>query len=160
MDLMIRIYLDRAGNEMFAAGALKRLSEEERAKRDFDIPPDMTFYSSVISHAYYAIFYAAKALLLAKGIRTSSPEIHKKTYEAFKKELVETGILDVKLLEIYREIAVRADALLEIFKEEKGKRGRFTYATISQANIIAAEDSLRNAKFFVANIGKVIEKGL
>ncbi|MBU2639030.1 MAG: HEPN domain-containing protein [Nanoarchaeota archaeon] len=137
---------------------MKRLSENEEAKKEFDIPPGITFYSSVISHAYYAIFYAVKALLLAKGIKTSSPEIHKKTYGAFKTEFVDTGILDVKLLKIYREMIVRADTLLEIFKEEKGKRGRFTYATIPQANINPAEESLKNARFFVANMGKVIDK--
>ena len=157
MDLMIRIYLERAENETLASKSLKRLSEDEEAKKEFSIPPDTTFYSSVISHAYYAIFYATKALLLAKGIKTSSPEIHKKTYEEFKREFVDTGILDVKLLKIYSEMIVRADTLLEIFKEEKGKRGHFTYATIPQANINPAEESLKNAKFFVANIGKVID---
>ena len=52
---------------------------------------------------------------------------------------------------------IRADALLEIFKYEKGKRGRFTYNTISHANKEPAEDSLKNAKFFLSNIRKVIE---
>lgn len=158
MDSMIRIYLERAKNEILASKSLKMLSENAEAKKEFDIPPDTTFYSSVISHSYYAIFYAAKALLLLKGIKTSSPEIHKKTYEEFKKEFVDTGILDVKLLEIYKEMIVRADTLLEIFKEEKGKRGHFTYATIPQANISPAEESLKNAKFFVANVEKVIDK--
>ena len=66
MDLMIRIYLERAENEILASKSLKRLSEDEEAKKEFSIPPDTTFYSSVISHAFYAIFYATKALLLAK----------------------------------------------------------------------------------------------
>ena len=157
MDLMIKNYLDRAENELVLSASIKRLSDESEAKEYFNISQDLTFYSSVISHAYYSIFYSAKAILLTKGIKTSSPEIHKKTFEEFKKNFVETGILDVKLLEIYRKMVVRADELLGMFKDEKWKRGNFTYHTIPQANKEPAEDSLNNAKFFVSHILKVIE---
>jgi uncharacterized protein (UPF0332 family) len=158
MDTMVRILLRRAENELMAAEALKRLSEEKKAKDFMGMPESTTFYSSVISHSYYAIFYAAKAMLLTKGIRTSSPEIHKKTFEEFKKNFVDTGVLDVKLLEIYRVMAVRADDLLEIFRDERWKRGNFTYHTIPQANREPAEDSVKNAKVFVSNILKVLER--
>ena len=121
------------------------------------IQKDMTFYSAVISHSYYSIFYCAKAMLLAKGITTFSPDLHKKTLDAFKEHLVDTGILDVKLLEIYQKLVVRADELLGIFKEEKQKRGDFTYKTIPQANQEPAEDSIKNAQIFVSNIRKIIE---
>ena len=157
MDSMVRIFLDRANNEIFAAESLKKLSEGERQKIEFNLPENVTFYSSVISHSYYSIFYAAKALLLLKNIRTSSPEIHRKTLEEFNKNFVKTGILDVKLLQIYQKMIIRADDLLEIFAKEKGNRGRFTYNTIPQANKEPAEDSLKNAKIFLANITKVIE---
>ena len=157
MDLMIKIYLERAENEIAAAEALKRISDEIDAKQYLGINDKMTFYSSVISHSYYAIFYSAKAILLTKGIKTSLPNVHKKTLDEFKKHFVDAGILDVGLLKIYNSMIIRADALLEIFKYEKGKRGRFTYNTISQANKEPAEDSLKNAKFFLSNIRKVIE---
>ncbi len=101
MDTKTNLFLERADNELMVADALKRLSEEKGAKDYFGIDKDITFYSSVISHSYYAIFYAAKALLLTKNIPTSSPEVHKKTFNAFKEHFVDTGILDVKLLEIY-----------------------------------------------------------
>lgn len=158
MDSMVEIFLDRAGNELLAAESLKKLSDEEKAKEEFHISERTTFYSSVISHSYYAIFYAAKAMLLSKGITTSGPEIHRKTLEEFKKNLVDTGLLDVKLLEIYRKVVVRADDLLEIFRGEKWKRGVFTYNTIPQANREPAEDSLKNAKTFVSNIIKAIQR--
>ncbi|MBU2637776.1 MAG: HEPN domain-containing protein [Nanoarchaeota archaeon] len=158
MDSMDEIYIERANNELLAAYSLKKLSEEPDAKKIFNIPLDTTFFSSVISHSYYAIFYAAKSILLTKGIKTVSPEIHRKTLEAFKKYLVETGILDVKLLEIYKSIVIRADALFEIFKAEKKKRGDFTYTTIPQANKGFAEDSLKNAQIFVSNIEKTLRK--
>lgn len=158
MDLMAEIFIARANNELLAANSLKKLSEDSKSKIDFSLPSEITFYSSVISHSYYAIFYAAKAILLTNGIKTASPEIHRKTLDAFQKYLVETGILDVKLLEIYKTMAIRADGLLEIFKTEKRKRGDFTYTTIPQANKAPAEDSLKNAKLFVSNIQKVISK--
>ncbi len=59
-----------------------------------------TYYSSVISHAYYCIFYSAKAYLAKKGIKTEAPEEHKKTSNEFSK-LVFQGIIDKELLTIY-----------------------------------------------------------
>ena len=66
MDSMAEIYLERAGNELLAAESLKKLSEDEKAREEFSLPQSTTFYSSVISHSYYAIFYSAKAILLKK----------------------------------------------------------------------------------------------
>ena len=156
MDSMVSVLLKRSENELMIAEKLKRLSEEKEAKEFMEIPESVTFYSSVISHSYYAIFYSAKAILLTKNIKTSPPEVHRKTFEEFKRRFVDTGNLDVKLLEIYRKMIVRADKLLEIFRDEKWKRGNFTYNTIPQANREPAEDSLKNAKLFVSNIEKVI----
>ncbi len=158
MDSMVKIFLERADNEILAAESLKKLSEETNTKEKFELPSKITFYSAVISHSYYAIFYSAKAILLVKNIKTAVPEVHKKTFELFKTVLVDTGILDIKLLEIYKEIVVKADELLEIFREEKWKRGNFTYKTIPQANKEPAENSLNNAKTFVSNISKIINE--
>jgi len=47
---------------------------------------------------------------------------------------------------------------LGIFRKEKRKRVEFTYQTIPQANKEPAEDSLKNSKFFVSNIMKVIKE--
>lgn len=158
MDSMAEIYLERAGNELLASESLKKLSEDAKSREDFSLPQSTTFYSSVISHSYYAIFYSAKAILLTKGVKTSAPDVHKKTYEEFERVFVNTGILDMKLFEIYKKMVVRADALLQIFKDEKWKRGNFTYKTIPQANKEPADDSLKNAKIFVSNISKIIRK--
>ena len=157
MDSQVEIFLKRANNEILAAESLKRLSEETKYKKEFNIPQEATFYSAVISHSYYSIFYAAKAILLTKNIRTSSPNIHKKTYDLFDETFVKTRVLDKRLLQIYTDLVVKAGDLLEIFKDEKWKRGNFTYQVIAQANKVPAEDSLINAKLFVANISKVIE---
>jgi uncharacterized protein (UPF0332 family) len=158
MGSLTEIYLDRSNNEIMAAESLKRLSEKEEDKESFGLPDDISFYSSVISHSYYAIFYAAKALLLTKKIETKSPEVHRKTFDEFKKNFVDTKELDVSFLKIYKKMIVRADELLEIFKDEKWKRGHFTYQTIPQANKEPAEDSIKNSKFFVSNIMKAIKE--
>ena len=159
MDLMIKNYIERAGNEIVIAETLNKISIDLQTKQSFGIDDKTTFYSSVISHSYYAIFYIAKAILLTKNVKTDFPEVHKKTYEEFEKYFVKTGTLDVKLLKIYKEMIIKADYLLEIFKDLKINRGKFAYKTIPQANKEPAEKSLENAKTFVSNIIKVIENG-
>lgn len=80
---MADVLLKRADNELLIAEKLKVLSEDAEAKNVMKIPEKTTFYSAVISHSYYSIFYAAKAILLTRNIKTSSPEIHKKTLDEF-----------------------------------------------------------------------------
>ena len=66
MDLMIKNYLERAESEIILSASIKKLSDETEAKKFFDIEQQRTFYSAVISHAYYSIFNAAKAMLHKK----------------------------------------------------------------------------------------------
>ena len=112
----------------------------------------------ILWHSLYCIFYSAKATLATKNIKTAAPEIHKKTFDSFKKHFDDTGRIDAELLKIYRSMIIRADYLLEIFSMEKQKRGDFTYKTIPQANKKPAEESLRNAQTFATNIIKIVEK--
>lgn len=158
MDSLINIFLERAETELLLAKKIKLITENEEIKTILEIPSKKTFYSSVIGHAYYSIFYSAKAILLTKNIETKSPEVHKKTLNLFEKEFIKTGILDFKLLEIYKKTIIKADTLLEIFKEEKWKRGNFTYKTIPQANKEPAEESINNANIFIINIMNLVEK--
>ena len=158
MDSKVKIYLKRSENEFQLGRALIMLSTKESFKLELEINKEETFYSSAISHAYYSIFYAAKALLLTKGIETKSPEIHKKTFNKFKEIFIDSGILDVELLNIYKKLILRADLLLQIFKDEKWKRGHYTYHTIPQANKDPAEESVQNSRLFLNNIMKVIGK--
>ena len=158
MDSTVKIYLQRSLNEISISKLLLTVSDNNKKKQEFQIDDDMTFYSGAISHAYYSIFFIAKALLLTHKIKTEMPDVHKKTYEAFKNQFVDTGILDVDLLEIYRKMVVKADELLEIFKDEKWKRGHFTYQTIPQANKEPAEQSIKNALTFIKNIKMILEK--
>jgi uncharacterized protein (UPF0332 family) len=147
MDSKVEMYLKRARTEMDSATLLFEVSGSQ-ALNQFNIDPSDTFYSGVISHAYYSIFYCAKAMLLSKKIETSAPEVHRKTFDMFKEIFIDTGLLDKKLFEIYNEMIIKADTLLDIFKLEKKKRGNFTYNTIPQANKAPAQESIENAKTF------------
>ena len=159
MNSESELYLQRAENELAAAQVFFDISANPAIQKEqFKLEKEFTFYSSVINHSYYCIFYSAKAILIEIGIKTEAPEVHKKTLEAFEKYLVKTGKLDAELLRIYQKIMVRAEELLGIFSKEKGKRGKFTYQKLPQANQEPAKQSFDNALFFFKNINKVIRK--
>ncbi|HLC86707.1 MAG TPA: HEPN domain-containing protein [Candidatus Nanoarchaeia archaeon] len=157
MDLNYNLYTERANNEIKIAEIILVISKNKDTQVNlFKIEEPETYYSAVISHSYYCIFYSAKAYLAKKGIKTEAPEEHKKTYDEFKK-LVELGIVTKDLLKIYEEILVKAETLLGIFKTERKKRGAFTYQKLSQANLEPANKSLENAKTFFKSIKNLCE---
>ncbi|MBN1156092.1 hypothetical protein JXA85_00605 [Candidatus Woesearchaeota archaeon] len=123
-------------------------SNDIELKEKFNLGNEETSYGGAISHSCYAIFYSAKAMLLSKGITTDSPELYKKTFDAFKKTFIDTGLLDMELLLIYKELIVRAEVLLGICREEKKKRGNFTYNTIPRANRNLLKSQLRMQRRF------------
>jgi len=157
MDSEFKLYLKRAQNELNLARIIFKLSVETKIQVNiFKIEEEDSYFSSTISHAYYCIFYGAKAYLLTKGVKTKPPEEHRKAFEEFKK-FVEQGIVDVELLRIYEEMIIKADTLLHIFKHEKGKRGKFTYRKLPQANLDPAQESLDNAMNFFKHINLLCE---
>ncbi len=156
MDSEVSILLDRVENELLTARSLDKLSEDKDKASTFDLPKGTTFYSSVISHAYYSIFYCAKAYLLSKKIKLQSKQgQHQQVYFQFKK-LVKERIIEKELFKIYEELKIKADSLLEILHNEKEKRKTFTYETIPQANKQPAKDSINNAMEFISHIRKMI----
>ncbi len=150
------LFIERAENELELAKIIFSISNDRNIQENiFSIQKPITFFSAVISHSYYCIFYSAKAYLIGKGIRIKAPEEHKKTYEEFKK-FVEKGEIDVEVLKIYEQAMIKADTLLEIFRREKKKRGEFTYQKIPQANKKPAENSLKRARTFFKHIYNLI----
>jgi len=125
-------------------------------KEVLNIQANKTFFNDVISECYYAIFYCAKAYLLLEGIKTKSPNEHKRTYNKFKK-IVESKKLDRELAKVYDEESEKAEVLLKIFFNEKKNRGRFTYNINANANLPFAQQSIKNARFFVSTIKHLIE---
>ncbi len=59
------------------------------------------FYSVVINRAYYAIFYAASALLLTKGISRSK---HSGVISAFRKHFVKSGLVEAEYSHLYGDV--------------------------------------------------------
>lgn len=156
MDSDSKLYIDRAQNEINLSKMIMAISQSEKIQEEIFNMPNDTYYNAAISHAYYSIFYMTKAYLLTKGIITRAPEEHKKTYEEFE-SLVNKGEVDVELLRIYEQMIMRAEALPAIFRLEKGKRGRFTYKTLPQANIDPAKESVTNAEIFFKHVNKLCE---
>jgi len=156
MDFEYKLYLERAENELNLSIMIQKISNDKNMQLEIFKMKEDTYYSATISHAYYTIFYAAKAYLLLKEIKTKAPEEHKKTFEEFSK-FVQEGILDVELLKIYKSVLIKADTLLNIFEFEKGKRGKFTYKRIPQANEEPAQESINNAQIFFKHIFRLIE---
>ncbi|MBI4738841.1 HEPN domain-containing protein [Candidatus Woesearchaeota archaeon] len=156
MDFEHKVYFARAQNELNLSGMVQKISDDKKMQVEIFGMKEDTYYSAAISHAYYSIFYAAKTYLLLKGIKTSAPEEHKKTFEEFSK-LVDKGTVDIELLKIYQNMLMKADTLLHIFELEKCKRGKFTYRRIPEANQEPAQESINNAKVFFNNIFRLCE---
>lgn len=151
------LYIHRAENEIKLAEMIYVISEHPSMQKEiFKVNDPETYFSAVIAHCYYSIFYGAKAYLARKGITVFAPEEHKKAFDEFQR-FVESGELDVELLTIYQEALVRADSLLGIFNLEKKKRGEFTYRTMPQANKEPAKESIRNAKTFFKHMIAVLQ---
>lgn len=155
MDSLVKLYLERAENKLLLSKINFEISCSIEYKHFLKISSEKTFFNDVISDSYYGIFYAAKAFLLFKNIETKAPEEHKKTYQEFKR-LVLSGELDASLLYLYDAEITKAEALLNIFFQEKKKRGIFTYNVKSEANIPYAQESLNNSKKFVSLIKAIV----
>src|SRR3989304_4864260 len=107
MDSDTKLLLERAENELDLAKVIFILTENKNIQEGvFHLDKTQTFYSSVISHSYYCIFYSAKAYLTSKKVITKAPEEHKKTLEEFRK-FVETGVVDKELLVLYEDVLVK-----------------------------------------------------
>jgi uncharacterized protein (UPF0332 family) len=59
------------------------------------------FYSTAINRAYYAIFYAANALLATRGLARGK---HSMVLSVFRKEFVKTGLIAPEFSRIYGQV--------------------------------------------------------
>jgi uncharacterized protein (UPF0332 family) len=64
MDSDTKLYLQRAQNELKLAEIVMQISVYKDIQANIpEIDKPDTFFSSVITHSYYSIFYTAKAYL-------------------------------------------------------------------------------------------------
>ncbi len=59
---------------------------------------DSGFYASAVNRAYYAIFYAANAMLSTQGMARSK---HSGVISAFRQHFVKSGLIEAEFSDIY-----------------------------------------------------------
>ena len=77
------------------------VAEARRALEAAEINLQHSLYATALNLAYYAIFYAASALLLTKGITRSK---HSGVISAFRQYFVKPGLMETEYSRIYGKV--------------------------------------------------------
>ncbi len=121
----IRLYLDRAHRDLQAAESNIRQG----------------FYGVALSRAYYAMFYAANALLASKGISRSK---HSGVLSAFGEHFIKSGLIE----QDYAKMLSHAfDSRLDS-----------NYDVVFEADEALAEDVLQDARRFVERVERYLRE--
>lgn len=155
--IQVHLKWQKAVNDLLLAEGLLRISTESKLKKALGFPDEATFFNWVVVSAYYSIFHATQALLGLKKIKIEGRR-HYATMVAFARHFVISNELAEELYLIYEDSEAKARELLDIFEEEKGKRGLFQYNRLSRHNIEPAGESLENARKFLEAIQEVLSR--
>lgn len=147
----------KATNDLSLAKGLLKISTDNKLKEILGYPENTTFFDWIIVCSYYSIFHAAQSLLGIKGVKIID-RLHHATLISFAKHFIVSNELAEELFLIYEDTESKAAELLEIFEEEKGKRGLFQYHRLSRNNLEPAEKSIKNAKMFLEAVQEVLRK--
>lgn len=98
------------------------------------------FYESSVNRSYYAVFYAASALLSTKG---KSMGRHAGVISAFRQDFVKTGSFDVDLSDIYGRLL--------------DHRNVSDYDLLAVIDRKQAESDLKDSKKFVDAVEKWLQ---
>jgi uncharacterized protein (UPF0332 family) len=135
---------------------------------------DFESYLWVIVTSYYAMFYAATALLASQGTRATGQIVHKVTGDALIHFFVPNNKL-AKLLEEYEEAEAvgleligreqlmksmqkKADELVVAYESERKKRSKFQYDIGVEAKRGYAQTSLDKSRTFVFEVNKILKR--
>lgn len=99
------------------------------------------FYTSAINRAYYAVFYAANALLVTKGLSQGK---HSGVISSFRQHFIKTGLIAPEYSKIYGH-------LME-------DRHESDYELESPVDRQDAESDLSNAESFVHEIQRWLKQ--
>ncbi len=102
---------------------------------------DNDFYAAAVNRAYYAIFYAANALLATRKLARSK---HSGVLAAFRQHFIKTGILPAKLSDIYGQVM-----------EDRHEGDYEILAALTKED---AESDLRQAERFVEEVKSWLRK--
>ncbi len=158
-----RFYRKQADLSVIAADLLYTISTDRRAKEFHKLPDEYECFLWVINPAYYAMFYAAQALLAARGVRIRTRQgVHKKTAHALMHFCVRSGFIAKELYAKFSQGQDEAAQLLSIedcqekarqlaaaYSHEASKRSTLTYETTEEVRMRHALTSLRRAKEFL-----------
>ena len=99
------------------------------------------FFGSAINRAYYAIFYAASALLATQGLARSK---HSGVIAAFREHFVKPGLIEVEYSDIYGRVM--------------DNRRVSDYEIEIPAEAEAAEKDLSDAQRFVERVEQLLQR--
>lgn len=118
-----------------------RLSNAEEKFRSARILLENSQFKDSVSRSYYAMFSVARALLVTRNLNSTK---HSGIISLFNQHFVKTGLID----RAYGKILMNAREI-----REKGDYGDFYLVSKKDA-----ETQLKNAKIFIEEIRRVIEK--
>lgn len=115
----------------------------EQALNTAQVNLDVGDFRAAVNRAYYAIFYAASAMLLTQGIERRK---HSGVISAFREHFVKPGLVEAEYSSVYGEtLVVREDA---------------DYAVEIPIDSDMAETAVHQARHFVQRMREyLVEKG-
>lgn len=169
----VGFFMTNAESSLRTASVLQQISDEDSLKETLKVGSNFESYLWVIVSSYYAMFYAATAILAKQGIKVSGQIVHKVTADALIHFFASNEKL-AKLLEQYEEAQTvgleligreelmkkmqkKADELIISYEGERKKRSKFQYDIGVQAKRGYAQTSLERARTFVFEINKLIK---
>lgn len=163
----VDFFIKNADDSIDSAKALFELSTNSQKQESFGF----TSFNGllwVVNASYYSMFYLARALLEASGIKIKADiSIHAATFDAVIYYFYLTGTLQKEFLEDFIEAKndaaeilgkQKADELMEDYLFEKKKRGAFTYDMGTVLVQSKAKTSLERAQKFRRELKKILEK--
>jgi uncharacterized protein (UPF0332 family) len=129
-------------DEVTRKEALLYIENADKALNVAQLNLDNDFYAAAINRAYYAIFYAANALLATKKLARSK---HSGVLSAFRQHFIKTGLLASELSEIYGQIL--------------DDRHEGDYEIITATSKEDAEFDVNQARHFVSVVRKWLKDG-
>lgn len=118
----------------------------------------------VIVCSYYAMYYAANAVLYSMGYKVEHKISHKVTADALivfvRKKLKESFLEEFEAAkdEALDIANIRADELVKSFDDERTKRSKFQYEMTEEIKRGKAGTSMERAKRFVFEMEKLLAK--
>ncbi len=111
------------------------IEHAEEALKVARLDLDNDFYTAAVNRAYYAIFYAANALLATKKLARSK---HSGVLAAFRQYFIKPGLLPAELSEIYGQVME--------------DRHESDYEILPAIDQTEAEMDLKQAQYFVEEV--------